>query len=100
MGVAMGSPISGTIAEIFLQLEKNHIKLLIDSNYLTFYTRYVNDILIVYDSTLTTHESMLQYINTIHSNIQVNPTQETNGNVSFLDLSVTRKPTCLAIDIY
>ena len=49
---------------------------------------------------LTTYESILQYINTIHSNIQLNPTQETNGNVSFLDLLITRKPTCLTIDIY
>jgi hypothetical protein len=53
-GVAMGSPISGTIAEIFLQkLERTHIKHLIDAKHLIFYTRYVDDILIVYDSTLT-----------------------------------------------
>jgi hypothetical protein len=100
-GIAMGSPISGIVAEIFLQqLEKVHIKHLVDSNHITFYTRYVDDILIVYDSTLTTHESILQYINRIHSNIQLNPTQEVNGIVSFLDLSVTRKPTCLVMDIY
>jgi hypothetical protein len=60
----------------------------------------VDGILIVYDSMLTTHESILQYINMIHSNIQLNPTQETNCNVSFLDLSITRKPAYLAIDIY
>jgi hypothetical protein len=33
-GVAMGSPISGTVAKIFLQqLEETHIKHLIDSNH-------------------------------------------------------------------
>jgi hypothetical protein len=36
----------------------------------------------------------------IHSNVQIIPTQETNGKVSFLDLSITRQPTRLAIDIY
>jgi len=94
-GIAMGSPISGTIAEIFLQqLEKTHIKLLIDSKHLVFYTRYVDDILIVYESTLTSPTSIQHYMDTIH-NIQLNPTHETNDNVSFLDLSITRKPTSL-----
>ena len=98
--VAMGSPISGTVAEIFLQqLEKTHIKHLIDSLHVTFYTRYVDDILIVYDSTHTTHKSILHYINTIHRNVKLIPTQETNDNVSFLDLSITIKPTCLAIGL-
>jgi len=100
-GVAMGSPISGTIAEISLQqLEKSHIKHLMDSNNLVFYTRYVDDILIVNDSTLITPERILQYTDTIHSNIQLNPTQETNSNICFMDLSITRKPTCLEIGIY
>ena len=41
-GIAMGSPISETVAEIFLQhLEKTHIKHLIDSKHLIFYARYV-----------------------------------------------------------
>jgi hypothetical protein len=49
-GVAMGSPISGTITEVFLQmLEKSVIKHLIDNRALTFYIRYVNDIFIIYD---------------------------------------------------
>jgi len=53
-GVAMGSPISRTAAKIFLQkLEKTHIKHLIDSKHLIFYARYVDDIFIIYDSTLT-----------------------------------------------
>jgi len=71
-----------------------------DSKNLIFCTRYVDDILIVYDSTRVTPESILQYTNTIDSNIQLNPTQETNGNICFMDLSITRKPACLEIDIY
>jgi hypothetical protein len=45
--VAMGSPISGTMAEIFLQyIENRHLKPLLDSKNIIFYTRYVDDILI------------------------------------------------------
>jgi hypothetical protein len=100
-GVAMGSPISGTIAKIFLQqLEKTHTKHLMDSKHLILYTKYVDDIPIVYDSTLTSPTSIQHYMDTIHSKIKLNPTHETNDNISFLDLSITRKPTSLELDIY
>jgi hypothetical protein len=36
---------------------------------------------------------------TIHNSIQLSPTLEVN-NVNFLDLSITRKPTCLGVSIY
>jgi hypothetical protein len=95
-GVAMGSPISGTVAEISLQqLEKPHIKHLIDSKHLIFYARYVDDILI-YDSTLTSPTNMQRYMDTIHGNIKLNTTHETNDKVKFLDLSITRKLTFTA----
>ena len=96
-----GSPISGTVAEIFLQqLEKPHMKHLIDSKHLIYYARYVNDILIIYDSTLTSPTNIQHYMDTIHGNIKLNTTHETNDNVKFLDISITRKPTSLELDIY
>jgi hypothetical protein len=39
-------------------------------------------------------------MDTIHDNIKLNPTHETNEKVNFLDLSITRKPTSLELDIY
>jgi hypothetical protein len=49
-GIAMGSPISGLVAEIFLQhYEDIHTKQLLDTKNIAFYTRYVDDILIIYD---------------------------------------------------
>jgi hypothetical protein len=100
-GVAMDSPISGTVAKIFLQqLEKTHIKHLIDSKHLIFYARYVDDILIIYDFTFTSPTNIQHYMDTIHGHIKLNPTHETNNNVNFLDLLITRKPTSLKLDIY
>ena len=99
--VAMGSPISGTMAEIFLQqLENTHVKHLIEAKLLFFYIMYVDDILVIYDSTLTTPDSIQRYLSTIHNNIQLNPTHENNFSVSFLDLIFTRKPSHLDIDIH
>ena len=49
---------------------------LIDAKILSFYTRYVEDILLIYDSTRTNPDNILQYVYTIHSNIQLSPTME------------------------
>ena len=100
-GVAMGSPISSTMAEIFLQqLENSIIKHLIDAKILSFYTRYVDDILLIYDSTRTNPDNILQYVDTIHSNIQLSPTMQSENNIHFLELSITRRPTCLNISVF
>jgi len=87
-GIATGSPISGTMAEVFLQqLENSIIKHLIDAKILSFYTRYMDGIFLIYDSMCTNPDNILQYTDTIHSSIQLNPTMDSTNNVNFLDLS-------------
>ena len=97
----MGSPLSGTIAETFLQhIEETILKQLLDTNCIYYYTRYVDDILLMYDHTRTTYESILTYTNNIHKNLQIIPNPETDSHVSFLDLLISRKPKNLEIDIF
>ena len=84
-GIAMGSPISGTIAEIFLQnLEHSHIIPLLDSRQILFNTRYIDDMLIIYDTENINQDTLIQYTNSIHNNLQFNPTQEANDCINFL----------------
>jgi len=60
-GTAMGSPISGTIAELFLQhFEQIYIKPLIETKHILFYTRYIDDFLIIYDAKVTNHDYLTQ----------------------------------------
>jgi hypothetical protein len=100
-GVSMGSPISGTVAEIFLQqLENTHIKHLLDTKNIIYYMRYVDDILIIYDTTHINDNTIHEYINRIHTNLQLQPTYETNGQTNFRDLLIIRNPSNLEIDIY
>ena len=100
-GIAMGSPISGTIAEIFLQyLEPTHIKPLIDSKQILNYTRYIDDILIIYDIDNTNSDKLTQHANSMHDNLQFNPTQESNGLIHFLDLTIIWRTSHLEIDVY
>jgi hypothetical protein len=97
----MGSPFSGAIAEIFIQhLENSHIKHLLESQSMTFYARYVDDILIIYDSLYTNTNEIIQHANTIHNNLQFNPTPENVGQINFLDLMIKRNTTYLEIEIF
>jgi hypothetical protein len=50
--ISMRSPISSLIAEIFLQhFEEANIKQLLDTKNIAFYVRYVDDILVIFDTT-------------------------------------------------
>jgi hypothetical protein len=100
-GIAMGSPISGLIAEIFLQYYEQHIvKNNLDSNIITYYNRYVDDILVIYDSQKTNINNILNFMNSLHKGLEFKATEETNGNISFLDLMITRAHNTLSINIY
>ena len=97
----MGSPISGLIAEIFLQYYKQHIvKNNLDSNIITYYNRYVDDILVIYDSLKTNINDITNFMNSLHKGLQFKATEETNGNISFLDLMITRAHNTLSINLY
>jgi hypothetical protein len=66
----MSSSISGTVAEIFLQhFEQLIIKHLLDKHNLSFYTRYVDDIFIIFDSSTLTEHMLTQQIKQTHMNI-------------------------------
>jgi hypothetical protein len=100
-GLAMGSPISGTMAEIFLQhIENKHIKQALDTKNIILYTRFVDDIRIINDSTHITADDIHKYINNIHDSLQFSPTHENRSQINFLDLNITKKTNKLEIDIY
>jgi hypothetical protein len=97
----MGSPISGITAEIFLQhLEHSHIKFLLHSKLIAFHAQYVDAILMVYNATRTNPDAIIQYANSMHHSLRLNPTLESNNRINFLDLSIIRKTSQLEIDIF
>jgi len=97
----MCSPISGTIVEIFLQhLEHIHIRPLIVSKQILFYTRYINNIPISYDIESTSQDNLTQYTNSIHTDLQFNVTRYSNCYIKFLELTIIRKTSQLETYIY
>jgi hypothetical protein len=91
-----GSPISYLISEIFLQhYEDENIKHLLDMKSITLYVQYVDDILVIYDTTKINLHTINTYINKIHDNIKLKPTYEEHNSIDFLDLTITRRYTKL-----
>jgi len=81
-GISTGSPIYNTIAEIFLQYLGNiHLKQLLDTATIVLYTRYINNILIMYNNKHTNPETIHNHMNKIHSNLQFITTHEHNKSM-------------------
>ena len=73
---------------------------MLDTKNVTFYTRYVDDILIIYDTKRIKPDTTHNYINQIHTNLQLNPTYENNGRISLLELTITYNTCNVEIDIF
>ena len=97
----MGSLISNTVAETVLQnLENTHLKQVLDAKNVTFYARYVDDILLTYNTKHTTPVLIHSHINKINPSLQFMPTFEHNNCISFVDLLIIRHPSQIEIDIF
>jgi retron-type reverse transcriptase len=90
-GIAMGSPISGTLVEIYLQLiEELYIKHWIESQKIVYYKRYVDDILIIFDQHITNETTITSVINNINEQLDFKATREINKSINYLDLTINR----------
>jgi len=66
----MGSPISSTLAEIYLQyLEEKYIKHCIKDKDILYYRRYVDDLLLIYDQNEISAEKIHNFINHIDAQL-------------------------------
>jgi hypothetical protein len=105
-GLAMGSPLSPLLAELFLDsLEETlfnsqiqHLKNIV------YWHRYVDDILCLWTGTNRQLDSFLNHLNSLHPKISFSMEKDANGTINFLDLtinitggrhefSIYRKPT-------
>ena len=89
-GVAMGSPLGPTLANIFLGFhEQNWISLAPLHMKPTIYKRYVDDTFLVFDNKQQA-EQFLQYLNSQHNNIRFTFAPEENSELPFLDVLVNK----------
>jgi len=59
------------------------------------YFRYVDDILIIYNTNHTNAQNILTDFNTIHPTFKIIVECETNSQINFLDVTIHRTPTNL-----
>jgi hypothetical protein len=99
-GLAMGAPSSALLSEIYLQyIEHNHILDLLKKHIISYH-RYVDDILMVYNTHHTNINSTLADFSNIHRKIQFGVEEEYNNRINFLDLSIVRTCNSLKFDIF
>ena len=105
-GFAMGAPTTGLLAEFFLQhLEQLQIPHLYDKHKIIKYFKYVDDILIIYDTSHSDVQNTLKDFKTTQPKLKFTAECEENNQINFLDITfnriytewriaVYRKPTC------
>ena len=89
-GVAMGSPLGPFLADIFVSKLENGILKNKISNFKT-YVRYMDDTLIICDST-SRIDNIIDDFNRAHRSITFTCEVEQNNSISFLDAHLTRRP--------
>ena len=90
-GVAMGSPLGPTLANIFLCYhESNWLKDCPKNFKAIYYKRYVHDIFVLFNKPERA-QFFLEYINKKHKNIKFSIETELNGSLSFLDVKIFRE---------
>ena len=107
-GVAMGSPISSTFANLFLGYHEKQWLHECPTNFKpVFYKRYVDDTFIIFKESNHARQ-FLNYLNTKHNNIKFTMENENNNTLPFLDVninkanksySIYRKPTFSGLGI-
>ena len=99
-GVAMGTPIGLTYANIFMS---HHESIWLDNCPPSYkplaYKRYVDDTFLIFHSEDHVHQ-FLNYLNSKHPKIQFTCEIEENGALPFLDVNVLRSPTGLQFSVY
>ena len=99
-GVAMGSPLGPTLANLFLAYhEENWLNNCQVQFKPTFFRRYVDDIFLLFDS----HDHVkkfLKYMNSRHRNINFTYEEEQNNTLAFLDIKITREGGKFVTSVY
>jgi hypothetical protein len=100
-GIALGSPISNTIAEIYLQfLEEIYIKQWLESKEIIYYIRYVDNILIIFNQNKTDGKTTVNHMNDIDKHLEFKLSEEKNNTINYLDLSNHRNTNSIDTEIY
>jgi hypothetical protein len=93
-GIAMGTPISSTLAEIYVQyLEETYMKHCLENKKITYYKMYVDDIIIIFDKNKIDEDTIHNNINNTDEHLEFKLSNEEYETINYLDLSINRETT-------
>ena len=98
----MGSPLSGLLADIYLNSYENNYFLNNHkfTNNIIFYCRYVDDTFLIFNGTARQLSTLKNSLNAVNDNIQFTMETEVNNELNFLDLTITKQHNNLKFGIY
>jgi hypothetical protein len=96
----MGSSISSTIAEIYLQfLEEIYIKQWLEGKEIIYCKRYVDDIPVVFDQNRTDEKTIINHMNNTDKHLEFKISEEQNNSRNYLDLPIHRNASYIDLRI-
>jgi hypothetical protein len=99
-GLAMGAPTSGILAEIYIQnLKHTQIYNILIKQHIIASFRYVDDILIVYDSKKTNIDNTINDFNKMQPKIKFT-IEKNKKSINFLDIGIRRGKDNFQFSIY
>jgi hypothetical protein len=97
----MGAPTSAILAEIYIQyLEHNIIASILQKYKIVNYFRYVDDILIIYNTQTTDIHDTLDEFNTINPKLKFTIEKQQDNTINYLDLTILNHNGSLDCSIY
>jgi len=100
-GLAMGAPTSAILSEIYLQfLENNIIYNILKTHDIKGYFRYVDDILIIYNTIESNIHDVLNDFNQITPRLKFTIEEEIERKLNFLDITIQREQHRITTNIY
>ncbi|XP_023218625.1 uncharacterized protein LOC111620839 isoform X3 [Centruroides sculpturatus] len=89
----MGSVIGPKLADNYMNKIDERISSLTGIKY---YARYVDDIIIVYDSQIVSSKHIEEYANRLHKNLKFTSEDEQQNKMNFLDVTIKREETSVS----
>jgi hypothetical protein len=88
-GLAMGTQSSSILSEMFLQqIEHTHLPYLTQKHKPVNYFRYIDDILLIFDSQHTDIQAITNDFNSINPNLHFTEETEQNNSINYLDVTI------------
>ena len=105
-GIAMGSPLSSTLADIFINkvfepliTRDNDYDITFGTYILRFFTRYADDILACFNSE-SEAISFLEYLNSLHPSLKFKIELEQLDKLPFLDILIIKSNSSIVTTVY